>query len=103
RDGGRSQSTQWTHVPRGASGSSQTSVRLRAAAGTPDQESGGEASRPSPECSRGMSVPSAKAALSSRIVLLLRRHGFGHAHRPPALLLLFPVLLGALAVLGGQG
>src|SRR5437870_3050593 len=61
--------TQWTHVPIGASGSSQISARLLAAPGTPVQFNGGEASSPSQVCFAGINSPSAKAELVSGIVI----------------------------------
>src|SRR5262245_56393295 len=63
--GGLLQRTQWTHFVRGgegsgASGSSTLSAKLLVPSGTPDHESGGEASCPSQVCRAGISSPWAK-------------------------------------------
>src|SRR5881397_1693478 len=61
--------TQWTHVPIGASGSSQISARLFAPSGAPVQFNGGEASSPSQVCFAGINSPSANAGLVNSIVM----------------------------------
>src|SRR5205085_6419104 len=62
---GRLERTQWTHVPRGASGSSQIRARLLVPDGGSDQPNGGERSAPSPECFFGMVAPDWNAVLVS--------------------------------------
>src|SRR2546422_10500560 len=60
---GRLYSTQWTHVPPGASGSSAMSATLRVPAGAPLQVSGGDTSTPSHAYLARVGGPSFKAAL----------------------------------------
>src|SRR5207237_3104414 len=62
---GRLYSTQWTHVPAGASGSSAISAKLTVPAGAPLQASGGETSAPSHVYLTGTADPSVKAVLVS--------------------------------------
>src|SRR5207302_10861609 len=66
--GGRSYSTQWTQVPRGASGSSQITTRLLVPGGGADQASGGDISMPSPVKCRGIGSPGRNAELVTVIV-----------------------------------
>src|SRR5262245_21867268 len=56
-----SKRTQCTHVPRGASGSSQRSAKLCAPEGAPLQRNGGDESSPSAVCCFGIVAPSVKA------------------------------------------
>ena len=64
---------------------------------------GGDVSPPSRECGCGNRCPSRNAGLSSRM-LFLGGQPLRHAHGPPALLVLFPVLLGPFALdRGGRG
>src|SRR5207245_6766761 len=62
---GRLYSTQWTHVPRGASGSSQIRANACVPLGASDHVKGGETSLPSAVCFFGMGEPSAKALVCS--------------------------------------
>src|SRR2546430_14610604 len=62
---GRLYSTQCTHVPAGASGSSAISAKLTVPAGAPLQASGGETSAPSHVYLEGTADPSVKAVLVS--------------------------------------
>src|SRR2546429_7507349 len=66
---GRLYSTQWTHVPAGASGSSAISAKLTVPAGAPLQASGGETSAPSHVYLAGTAAPSAKAVPGSEDAL----------------------------------
>src|SRR5436309_4391743 len=58
-------STQWTHVPTGASGSSTMRTRLFVPAGDAVHSSGGETSGPSPVYLAGIIAPAPKAGLVS--------------------------------------
>src|SRR6516162_7703393 len=62
---GRLKRTQWTQVPRGASGSSQISARLLVPEGGSDQPNGGDRSAPSPVYCFGMVPPGWNALLVS--------------------------------------
>src|SRR3972149_10565884 len=68
---GRPQRTQCTHVPPGASGSSQMRAMLFVPAGAADQLNGGDTSGPSPGYFFGIVAPAPKAELliSSAMVL----------------------------------
>src|SRR6516225_6028061 len=60
---GKLKSTQWTQVPRGASGSSQMRARLLVPSGGSDHFNGGDRSSPSPVYCLGMVAPGWKAVL----------------------------------------
>src|SRR5688572_3745044 len=62
---GRFQISQCTQVPRGASGSSQTSAKVRVSTGAPVQRSGGDRSSPSQVCRIGTVSPSRNEGLVS--------------------------------------
>src|SRR5271166_5363156 len=62
---GKLKRTQWTQVPRGASGSSQISARLFVPEGGSDQRNGGDRSAPSPVNCFGMVAPDWNAVLAS--------------------------------------
>ena len=62
-DGSMFHSSQWFHVPRGASGSSMMSTRLLALSGMPDIPSAGFTLAPSAVNFAGIIAPSAKAGL----------------------------------------
>ena len=68
--GGMLYSTQWTHRPRGASGSSQSSARLFVLSGAPLHFNGGETSLPSAVYCLGMVSPSWIAELVRRMVMV---------------------------------
>src|ERR1700676_3484434 len=61
--GGKLKRTQWTQVPRGASGSSQIRARLFVPKGGSDQRNGGDRSAPSPVYRFGMVIPGSNAVL----------------------------------------
>src|SRR5271165_914817 len=61
--GGKLKRTQWTQVPRGASGSSQIRARLFVPEGGSDQRNGGDRSAPSPVYCFGMVAPGWNAVL----------------------------------------
>src|SRR6516165_8657123 len=62
---GKLKRTQWTQVPRGASGSSQIRARLLVPGGGSDQPNGGDRSAPSPVYCFGMAAPGWNALLVS--------------------------------------
>src|SRR5438876_595278 len=66
---GRSNSTQCTQVPAGASGSSAISAKVTVPGGAPLQPSGGDTSAPSHVYLLGIVAPSLKAALESENVI----------------------------------
>src|ERR1700747_281651 len=66
---GRLYNTQCTHVPMGASGSSQISARLLAAAGTPSHCTGGDTLAPSHEYLVGITSPARKTELVIAIAM----------------------------------
>src|ERR1022692_674618 len=60
---GKLKRTQWTQVPRGASGSSQIRAMLLVPEGGSDQRKGGDRSAPSPVYCFGMVSPALNAVL----------------------------------------
>src|SRR5262249_16050478 len=75
RSAGRLKRTQWTQVPRGASGSSQIRAKLFVPSGGSGHRKGGETSLPSPVYYFGMASPSWTAVLGSSIFMVARPDG----------------------------